>query len=88
MASARRGPRSLELPTPARRQRKPAEARKHALSQVGLDADQPRQVSVAVPVWRLAVMVGDIDVAGRREVQPGAYLVQVEDLTADFTVSG
>jgi hypothetical protein len=55
---------------------------------VGLDADQPRQVSVAVPVWRLAVMVGDIDVAGRREVQPGAYLVQVEDLTADFTVSG
>jgi hypothetical protein len=34
------------------------------------------------------VTVGDFDVAGRREVQPGAYLVQVEDLTADFTVSG
>jgi hypothetical protein len=38
---------------------------------VGLDADQPRQVSVAVSVWRLAVTVGDIDVAGRQEVQPG-----------------
>jgi hypothetical protein len=55
---------------------------------VNLDAGQSRQVRVAVPVWRLAVTVGDIGVAGRREVQPGAYLVQVEDLTADFTVSG
>jgi hypothetical protein len=39
-------------------------------------------------VSRLAVTVGDIGAAGRREVQPGAYQVQVEDLTADFTVSG
>jgi hypothetical protein len=58
------------------------------LARVSLDADQPRQVSVAFPVWRLAMTVGDIDVAGRQAVQPGAYLVQVEDLTADFTVSG
>jgi hypothetical protein len=43
---------------------------------------------VAFPVSRLAVRVGDIGAAGRREVQPGAYQVQVEDLTADFTVSG
>jgi hypothetical protein len=34
------------------------------------------------------VTVGDIDGAGRREVQPGAYQVQVEDLSADFTVTG
>jgi hypothetical protein len=42
---------------------------------------------LVVEFW-LAMTVGDIDVAGRQEVQPGAYLVQVEDLTADFTVSG
>jgi beta-glucosidase len=55
---------------------------------VNLDAGQSRQVRVSFPVSRLAVTVGDIDAAGRREVQPGAYQVQVEDLTADFTVSG
>jgi hypothetical protein len=57
-------------------------------ARVSLDAGQSRQVSVAFPVSRLAVRVGDIDAAGRREVPPGAYQVQVEDLTADFTVSG
>jgi beta-glucosidase len=55
---------------------------------VNLDAGQSRQVRVSFPVSRLAVTVGDIGAAGRREVQPGAYQVQVEDLTADFTVSG
>jgi hypothetical protein len=51
------------------------------LARVSLDAGQSRQVSVAFPVSRLAVTVGDIDAAGR-EMQPGAYQVQVEDLTA------
>ena len=35
---------------------------------------------MAFPVSRLAVTVDDIDAAGR-EMQPGAYQVQVEDLT-------
>jgi hypothetical protein len=39
-------------------------------------------------VSALAVTAGDIDAAGRRVVQPGAYQVQVEDLTADFSVTG
>jgi hypothetical protein len=43
---------------------------------------------VSFPVSRLAVTTGDIDAAGRRAVEPGAYQVQVEDLTAHFTVSG
>jgi transposase len=51
------------------------------LARVSLDTGQSRQVSVAFPVSRLAVTVGDIDAAGR-EMQPGAYQVQVEDLTA------
>jgi hypothetical protein len=41
-----------------------------------------------LPVSALAVTAGDIDAAGRRVVQPGAYQVQVEDLTADFSVTG
>jgi hypothetical protein len=45
-------------------------------------------VRVPFPAAQLAVTVGDIDGAGRREVQPGAYQVQVEDLSADFTITG
>ena len=55
---------------------------------MNLDAGQSRQVRVSFPVSRLAVTVGDIGAAGRREVQPVAYQVQVEDLTGDSTVSG
>ena len=51
-------------------------------ARVSLDAGKSRQVSVAFPVSRLAVTSGDIDAAGRRAVEPGAYQVQVEDLTS------
>jgi beta-glucosidase len=57
-------------------------------ARVDLDAGQSKSVEVSFPVTELAVTAGDIDGAGRREVQPGAYQVQVEDLSADFTIRG
>jgi beta-glucosidase len=57
-------------------------------ARVDLDAGQSKAVTVSFPVTQLAVTVGDIAGAGRREVQPGAYQVQVEDLSADFTIRG
>jgi beta-glucosidase len=57
-------------------------------ARVRLGAGQAKVVRVAFPVSVLAVTAGDIDAAGRRVVQPGAYQVQVEDLTADFSVTG
>ena len=56
-------------------------------ARVQLAAGQYKAVRVAFPVSALAVTAGDIDAAGRRVVQPGAYQVQVEDLTADFSVT-
>jgi beta-glucosidase len=57
-------------------------------ARVQLAAGQSKVVRVAFPVSALAVTAGDIDAAGRRVVQPGAYQVQVEGLTADFSVTG
>ncbi|MFL6270336.1 MAG: glycoside hydrolase family 3 N-terminal domain-containing protein [Actinomycetes bacterium] len=57
-------------------------------AKVQLAAGQSKVVRVAFPVSVLAVTAGDIDAAGPRVVQPGAYQVQVEDLTADFSVTG
>jgi beta-glucosidase len=57
-------------------------------ARVELEAGQSKVVRVRFPVAQLAVTVGDIDGAGRREVQPGAYQVQVENLSADFTITG
>jgi beta-glucosidase len=57
-------------------------------ARVQLAAGQSKVVRVAFPVSALAVTAGDIDAAGRRVVQPGAYQVQVEDLSAGFTVTG
>jgi beta-glucosidase len=57
-------------------------------ARVDLDAGQSKAVTVSFPVTQLAVTVGDIAGAGRREVQAGAYQVQVEDLSADFTIKG
>jgi beta-glucosidase len=57
-------------------------------ARVELEAGQSEVVRVPFPAAQLAVTVGDIDGAGRREVQPGAYQVQVEDLSADFTITG
>ena len=57
-------------------------------TRVELEAGQSKVVHVAFPAAQLAVTAGDIDGAGRREVQPGAYQVQVENLSADFTITG
>jgi beta-glucosidase len=57
-------------------------------AKVQLAAGQSKVVRVAFPVSVLAVTAGDIDAAGPRVVQPGAYQVQVEDLSAGFTVRG
>jgi beta-glucosidase len=57
-------------------------------AKVQLAAGQSKVVRVAFPVSVLAVTAGDIDAAGPRVVQPGAYQVQVEDLSAGFTVTG
>jgi len=57
-------------------------------ARVELEAGKSAVVRVPFAVAQLAVTVGDIDGAGRRDVQPGAYQVQVEDLSADFTVTG
>jgi beta-glucosidase len=57
-------------------------------ARVDVDAGKSKEVRVSFPVSELAVTAGDIDGTGRREVQPGAYQVQVEDLSADFTIRG
>jgi len=57
-------------------------------ARVQLAAGQAKVVRVAFPVSVLAVTAGDIDAAGPRVVQPGAYQVQVEDLSAGFRVTG
>jgi beta-glucosidase len=57
-------------------------------AKVQLAAGQSKAVRVAFPVSVLAVTAGDIDAAGPRVVQPGAYQVQVEDLSAGFRVTG
>jgi beta-glucosidase len=51
-----------------------------------LGAGASRVVHVSFDVSELAVTKGDIDGAGRREVEAGAYQVQVGSSTADFTV--
>jgi beta-glucosidase len=53
---------------------------------VELAAGASRVVRVSFPVSELAVTKGDIDGTGKREVETGAYQVQVGNLTADFTV--
>jgi beta-glucosidase len=55
-------------------------------ARVNLDAGASRVVRVSFAVSELAVTKGDIDGAGRREVETGAYQVQVASLTADFSV--
>jgi beta-glucosidase len=55
-------------------------------ARLNLDSGASRVVPVSFPVSELAVTSGDIDGAGRREVETGSYQVQVGDLTADFSV--
>jgi beta-glucosidase len=57
-------------------------------ARVQLRAGGSRTVRVVFPVSALAVTPGDIQSAGRPRVEPGAYQVQVENLTADFSING
>jgi len=56
-------------------------------TRVDLDPGQSRTVKITFPVSQLAVTRGDIDAAGRRQVETGSYQVQVEGLSASFTVT-
>ena len=53
---------------------------------VELAAGESRTVHVSFPVSQLALTTGDIDASGRRAVEPGAYQVRVDSMTANFTV--
>src|SRR5690606_4762320 len=55
-------------------------------TRVELKAGQSKQVSVQVPIARLAVTSGDITGTGPKKVLPGAYQIVVGDAKADFTV--
>jgi len=67
-------------------------------ARVTLDPGQSRAVTVSFPVSSLAVTTGDLDGAGRRAVQTGAYQVVLDDTTstqayrvtqsASFTITG
>jgi beta-glucosidase len=57
-----------------------------AFARVDLAAGASQVVHVSFRASDLAVTTGDIDGAGSREVETGAYQVQVGNLTADFTV--
>jgi beta-glucosidase len=55
-------------------------------ARVTLATGASQVVHVTFPVSDLAVTRGDIDGAGRRAVEPGAYRVQVGSMTADFSI--
>ena len=55
-------------------------------ARVNLASGASQVVRISFPVSELAVTTGDIDGAGKREVETGAYQVQVGNLTADFSV--
>jgi beta-glucosidase len=55
-------------------------------ARVPLDSGQSKTVQVAFPVSRLAVTPADIDSTRQPAVEPGDYQVQVDSLTAGFTV--
>ncbi len=57
-----------------------------AFTKVTLDPGQSRSVQLSFPVSTLAVTPGDIDATARPQVEPGSYQVQVESLTAGFTI--
>ncbi|HET9141106.1 glycoside hydrolase family 3 C-terminal domain-containing protein, partial [Actinophytocola sp.] len=55
-------------------------------ARVELAAGQSRTVRMSFPVSVLAVTPGDIEATGRPEVQRGSYQVQVDALSAPFTI--
>jgi beta-glucosidase len=55
-------------------------------ARVTLDAGQSRTVRMSFPVSVLAVTPGDVEATGRPAVESGSYQVQVESLSAPFTI--
>jgi beta-glucosidase len=55
-------------------------------ARVALGAGQSKTVHVTFPVSQLAVTPGDLDSTARPEVEPGTYQVQVDTMSATFTV--
>jgi beta-glucosidase len=57
-----------------------------AFTRVTLDPGQSQSVQVSFPVSELAVTPGDIDGTAPPQVESGAYQVQVDSLSANFTI--
>jgi beta-glucosidase len=57
-----------------------------AFTRVTLDPGQSKTVQMSFPVSTLAVTPGDIEATARPQVEPGAYQVQVEAMTANLTI--
>jgi beta-glucosidase len=57
-----------------------------AFTRVALKAGEQQQVEIAFDVEQLALTVGDVDGAGRREVEKGLYEVVVGAAKTSFTV--
>jgi beta-glucosidase len=57
-----------------------------AFTRVTLDPGQSKVVSLSFPVSVLAVTPGDLDSTARPQVETGGYQLQVDALTADFTI--
>jgi beta-glucosidase len=55
-------------------------------TRVTLDPGQSKTVQVSFPVSELAVTPGDIEGISPPQVEPGAYQVQVNSLSAGFTI--
>jgi beta-glucosidase len=62
------------------------ERRLVAFTRVELSPGESRTVTVSFPASRLAVTPADINADGRPSVEPGAYQVMVDDLTAPFSL--
>jgi len=57
-----------------------------AFTRVTLDPGESKVVQLSFPASTLAVTPGDVDGAGKRQVEPGVYQVNVDTLSADFTI--
>jgi beta-glucosidase len=55
-------------------------------TRVDLAVGQSKTVHVSFPVSTLAVTPGDINSTSRRAVEPGTYMVQVDGMSATFTI--
>jgi beta-glucosidase len=58
-----------------------------AFTRVTLDPGQSKTVHLSFPVSQLAVTPGDLEATAPPQVEPGRYEVQVDRMTAPFTIS-